>query len=378
VSCRAKSPKTPCPSGCPAAEAEPFAACLPFGARLRYDGRSLAYDPPADPPEDGAWLVEVEGGCVVGVVEPPLPGMVLPPTSTPPAPCGDAGSGGEAAVSPDPASLLGRDASGALVVRLHAEGAGDATVSGNGTTVSPLRVEVTAPTAVLSARTDTSAALSVGGAGTPASPLVVNHMPSAFSGQAGAMTVDPHGHVTAWSGPDGAATGVLAVTGAPGQIDVLTVGGAAGLSLPTLHPTPAPSFDTVDRTVTLDMQGRVASVVPKAADVVSWRFSAVLQPGWSSTSRDFVTVYFGRLRARLRGDLGSASAGVGLVAAPAWVSVSLDGAALPSVYAEVSGGRVVGLEILSDYGLEPGAHVLAAAFSQSVAAVSFLDLELCQ
>jgi hypothetical protein len=369
VSCRETCKKTceelvvRCQSG------KPFEFCLPFGARLRYDGFRVFYDPPITIPADGDYLISVTDGCINGVIRPPDPSYQAPPCEPEPYPCP---GGGDVSIDPDTRNLTILSPDGSLLTRIYVDPAGILTASGDGTAASPLRLTVPASTLDLHVTSSTPKALSVGGAGTVADPIDIAHQPSAIAeSSAGSYDFDEYGHAIKYNAPD-ASLGVVSVSAVDGHIVAQNTNGAVLLSLPTQDYSHEQTVQAYDKTLTIDLQGRVKSITPRESYAVSERFVQSFVAGLASLEFTFTTITLGRFRLTVTGNF--TGTGTGLVGLPSGYSALLDGNTL-TAYFDTATKRI---EAFTDYVQEAGTHTITIGLPSASSGPSILDLQLCQ
>ena len=216
--------------------------CLPFGGRLYSRDGCVQYEGSGTAPADGVYdRLTVQGGCITGVSGEEVASYQSRPCTETPCDCGSGGGGGSASVeiSDDSANLITEDLDGSLLAKLFAVGAGGITVSGAGTSSSPLHIQAASQTArgYVSAGND---GISVTGSGTQSSPYSVSH--KAGTGPANqtiaGMRFDEYGHLKSYAAPSSAGT-------------VNGVVGRNGIEATT---------ETSSGVVTLDLQETVHSV----------------------------------------------------------------------------------------------------------------------
>ena len=244
------------------AQCEAFSFCLPFGAHVDYDGTCMHFTP-GTPPEDGVYSkIVIADGCIVAAekYEPPI--YSGSPCAPVPNPCDCDGSGSGA--MPDPSTQSGNlfqyDAAGRPLVKVTVNAGDGISITGNGTTASPL---------VISAKADSSIgiqyfksgndALTLSGSGTRDNPYTYTHK-TGYQGSVSGMTFDAYGHLTGYEAPStsGTINGVVGNDGIQVSTDA-----SSGVATVTLADPAVPlkgDYQLGAYRVTLDDKNRIASM----------------------------------------------------------------------------------------------------------------------
>jgi hypothetical protein len=148
--------------------------------------------------------------------------------------------------------------------------------------------------------------------------------------------------------------------------------GAVLLSLPTMGFGHEQTVLAYDKTLTVDLHGRIKAIEPRESLAVSERFCQTFEAGLTSMAFPFATVTAGRVRLSLAGNFSSG--GTGIVALPAGYSVALDGTAVPAFLNNNSKS----LEGLTTYAQQAGEHELTVTLPAASVGFSVLDVSLCQ
>lgn len=235
--------------------------CLPFGGRLYSRDGCVQYEGSGTAPADGVYdRLTVQGGCITGVSGQEVASYQPRPCTETPCDCGG-GEGGDASVSDDPANLITEDLDGSLLAKLFVTGAGGITVSGAGTSASPLRIQAGAQTArgfVASGNTG----ITVTGSGTQASPYAVSH--KAGTGPANqtiaGMRFDEYGHLSSYTAPSSAGTvnGIVGRNGVKSETDTST--GIAVVELQEIAEAGTGTWRFGGFDATVDDYGRITAV----------------------------------------------------------------------------------------------------------------------
>jgi hypothetical protein len=347
---------------------------LPFGQKLRYDGRGLEMEPPNPPPDGVYGDVVVDGGTISEVRPASLPVYTPAPCAPLPEPCGDQGDGWPG-LDPSYANLTRLDPAGRVVTKIYVDPGKNISATGVGSAEDPLRISSSVDAPRIKFLSLTPDVLPLTGGGSEENPGQLAHAASPLAaGPHGSLTTDAYGHVTAYD-LDSSASGMTLVDVVPMTLTKDENNGAVILGLP-VHFNSEVEFDTDTSRVTVDIFGRVIAVAP--ADNASFgRHVKFFQGLRTDFSFAFATGYRGRVRASYRGDLGLNVSGSGLAAMPSSVSVFLDGDA-QDAYAVLDGGRVVGFEFYAPEYSAPGPHTVSVTSAVSVSSPGFLDVSLCR
>ena len=177
----------------------PFSICLPFGGNLSMDGSCLKYTAPETIPADGEYSgFIVKGGCIQGVVPPSSPLYTSNTCAPVPNPCDCEGGSSETTPSTLDGNLLTLDALSRPLVQLHYEQGDGISISGKGTTSSPLVIscDLDVPGTIVSG---TPAVLSVS---TADGVATVSHVETkATTRTINGMTFDNFGHLYSYTEP---------------------------------------------------------------------------------------------------------------------------------------------------------------------------------
>lgn len=179
----------------------PFNICLPFGGSLSLDGTCLKYTPPTEVPEDGEYNgFVVKGGCIQGVVPPTSPLYTSNTCAPVPNPCDC--EGGTSSITPSTldGNMLTLDAMDRPLVQLHYEAGDGISITGKGTTTSPLVISYS-PTGTSGIISGTPAVLTVE---QEDDNTVISHVESKATVRTiNGMTFDSFGHLYSYTEPEG-------------------------------------------------------------------------------------------------------------------------------------------------------------------------------
>lgn len=208
---------------------QPFSVCLPFGRRLVFNGECMSVEGTPNISDGEYGVIIVENGCIVGARPNPVfeytPGPCAPAAS----PCGGS-EGGSINLAPGICNLLSLDASGRLGAFLTVTAGEGVSVSGCGTTGSPLVISSKPADAQRTyVQSEDTSAITVNGDGTMTNPYVIGlGRVSLAAGDYGGFTIDEYGRVVAYKDPG--SRNVTAVIEGPG-IKVINQDGIATISL---------------------------------------------------------------------------------------------------------------------------------------------------
>ena len=241
---------------------EPFSVCLPFGRQLVWDGQGLRLQGSITTADGRYGLFTVEHGCITSAEEQPVCEYTAQPCTPAAAPCGDGGSS-SAVLQPGPDNILNFDASGRLGGQIkYSTNTAGLTLSGYGTTSSPLVIDYAPGAADKTYVQGTTSAVTVTGAGTATSPYAIAHTGSVLgSGTYGGFTIDDFGHITGYEEQDLGLTKVQAGIG----VNVTQNGTIATVSLPAQANTYG-TYQLGGYTISVDGQG----IVTKFAQVIGF------------------------------------------------------------------------------------------------------------
>jgi len=357
-------------------ECESFTACLPFGASLVFDGECLTFTSSTAVPDDGVYdKLVIQDGCIVEVRKDDLPVYTPPPCTPVPVPCDDTGSG-TVVLNPDVANLLYWDSSSRLTGKLFYENSGDITLSGNGTSSSPLRIDANiTPTTISMVSTTTDVLLLTN----PATNQFVINMATIDNAQVGThagFEIDRYGRVVRYTDPG--SSGVADIQGTAGNIEVSNSQGIYRIDLPSLHTGPQ-QVQAGEQALTIDLQGRVSQIVNNPSSVGN-RFSSVISGTWTTNLFSFTSTASGRMRISYKGKVGELTSGSGAGVVP----LSSDFQLLVntqsiSAFAVIDENlQIIGIEALTPNAYTAGDHTVALILANSISNVVFLDVDLCQ
>ena len=314
---------------------EPFSICLPFGQRLVYDGECLRVEDGATIADGEYGVIVVRNNCIVDARPNPVFDYTPPPCAPNPSSCSETSDG--ITLQPTADNLLSIDASGRLGAVLVYEAGTGISITGAGTTRSPLQISLTETEAQTTHITSaTLQALTVQGSGTLQDPYVLSVTDSGISpGNYLGLEIDRFGRVTGYEKMDeGQITSIIPGPG----IDVKTQGGVASISLTTttlgggnymlggyeasidmagrienltskinLEPV---TFDPYLTAISVNQFGSITELQPlsRTPDV---HFSSVFEPSRTSTVLSIVTQHAGQFRISYRGLLPSTATGSG-------------------------------------------------------------------
>jgi hypothetical protein len=188
---------------------------------------------------------------------------------------------------------------------------------------------------------------------------------------AGPYEFDDFGHAVKYNAPD-TSSGVVSLSTVPEHIVETNTNGAVLLSLPSMGFGHEQTILAYDKTLTVDLQGRVKSIVPRESIAVSERFFQSFDAGVTSMAFQFTTVTQGRLRLTLSGNFSTG--GTGIVALPSGYSVVLDGTQMTAFV----NNNAKTIEAFTIYAQPIGAHTLTVTVPTATGGASILDLNLCQ
>ena len=178
----------------------PFSICLPFGGNLSMDGTCLKYTEPETVPADGEYSgVVVKNGCIQGVVPPTSPLYTANTCAPVPNPC-DCDDGGSSDITPSTldGNMLTLDSLNRPLVQLHYTAGDNISLSGNGTSASPLVVSCT----VDSMKDIISGTPSILSVENRDDNIVISHVESkATTRTINGMTFDAYGHLYSYTAP---------------------------------------------------------------------------------------------------------------------------------------------------------------------------------
>lgn len=182
----------------------PFSICLPFGGNLSLDGTCLKYTPPTEIPEDGEYNgFVIKDGCIQGVVAPTSPLYTSNICATVPNPCDCEGGSSDITPSTLDGNMLTLDALNRPLVQLHYEAGDGISITGKGTTASPLVISYS-PTTETSIISGTPAVLTVT---KEDDSTVISHVECKSTTRTiNGMTFDSFGHLYSYTDPGTATT----------------------------------------------------------------------------------------------------------------------------------------------------------------------------
>lgn len=373
------------------ASCQTFSACLPFGARLSYNGDCLNYTAGTAVADGEYGIVVVEGGCITGVR--PAPVQVYTPPPCTPAVQDCSGSGGTQSIvlQPDTCNLLTQDASGRIGGYINTIAGDNITVSGCGSLTSPLIISATVPTADRTyIGSEDVTAIRISGTGLVSDPYIVGMVESPLgAGTYGAFTVDKYGRIVEFD--EEADTGIQAIIAGPG-VNIAQSSGVATVGLATVETVPG-NYLLGGYYVTTDVAGRVTAIeqgIAVPADVYDLRdyraqinqygsvvalqavsrtndlsFSKLFTGQREATSFYVNTSINGHIRVRYLGDLGTATASsTGLVPAPAPWRVLINNVAANTYARIVQNGstyKIVELHVITAESYPPGSYLIEVA-----------------
>lgn len=233
-------------------QCKPFQVCLPFGRSLKFDGACLTVE--GTPTiEDGEYgVIVVENGCIVDARPNPVCEYTPPACTSAAAACSSTSS--DITLQTGVCNLLSLDASGRLGAFLTVEAGDNISISGCGSSSSPLKItaNVDVDTSVY-IQTESSQQLTVSGSGTASDPYVIGLVEVIEAGTYGDFQVDEYGRVTKYTDPS--TSSIVTVQGGNG-IDVVTASGAAIITLAESG-VETGDYQVGGYVFTLDLAGRV-------------------------------------------------------------------------------------------------------------------------
>jgi len=362
----------------------PFEVCLPFGKKLEFDGTGFIIKQLKTIPDGKYGLVVVENNCITDFEEQPVCEYTAQPCTPAVSPCGDSSS--SVPLQPGQNNLLNYDASGRLGGQLYVSSS-SLSVSGYGTSSSPLRIEYT-PTSVKTYIRSGSDIVGVDGAGESTSPYVITHGTSALSaGVYGVFTVDKYGHVIGYDSSQ--VMGITALIEGGGVkltkngtaytialnqyasvSDTYTLGGisltldgygivtnsARVIDLPPTTDDDTVLLDPENYTLTFNTMGSLIGFTAKDVKAADEHFTTIFEPQRESTSMVFSTKKAGFFLIRYRGSLDGvsepSSSTYGYYALPSTYYVLVNNRRT-NAYGLYMNGRLVEIVALTDayYGL---------------------------
>lgn len=179
---------------------DPWSLCLPFGASLEMVDGCVRYTPPSSYPPDGTYgKVIIQDGCIVGLAPEDLPVYTDSPCAPVPTPCDCEGGSGS---MPDPSVTSGNlftyDAAGRPLAKLYTQAGSNISLSGAGTETSPLVIGTTGGAAV----TVVSGTPNVITVTNNNSQYIVSHKTTGLGGRViQGMEFNDTGHLVAYNAP---------------------------------------------------------------------------------------------------------------------------------------------------------------------------------
>lgn len=352
----------------------PFSVCLPFGRSLAFNGECITLEGAPSIPDGEYGIIVVENGCIVDARPNPVFDYTPPPCTPSVPPCGDGESGG-VVLQPGICNLLSLDATGRLGAFLSYEAGDGVTITGCGTTSSPLVISAQTgggdKTYIISGTLDI---LPLEGEGTIDNPYVISHATTAIGpGVYAGFTLDAYGHIIAYTNPEAGA--IASIIAGPGvaveqQGAVATIGLTAspqepgtwllgGWALSTdlsgrvvgierQIATVAGTYDPMYNEIDVNEFGSITSIRPTTR-TVDTAFSTFFDGERDITSTQITIRTQGHFRITYRGDLGPATAPtpeVGLVPLPAPYRVRVNNLVTPA-YARITDGRITEVHCLA-------------------------------
>lgn len=376
---------------------EPFSVCLPFGRRLVWDGQGLRLQGRITTTDGKYGLFTVENGCITSAEEQPACEYTAQPCTPAATPCGGDGTS-SISLQPGPDNILNFDASGRLGGQIrYSTNTEGLTISGYGTTSSPLVIDYTPGDAEKTYVQGTTSAVTVTGDGTATSPYAIAHIESALgAGTYGGFTIDSFGHVTGYEEQDLGLTkvqagiginatqnGTIATVSLPAQSDTYGTRQLGGFNVSVDGQGIVTGFtqvigfplDDEATSFTLNPEyndlefnafGSLVAYNPKTP-VAKDHFIEVFDAGRTSTSFTFTTTKSAHFKITYRGRLPANSPGnaiYGYYALPAPYSITINNKRISAqaLYSSAHSG-IIEVVVVSDAMYSAGAYTIVLSSS---------------
>jgi hypothetical protein len=261
------------------------------------------------------------------------------------------------------------DLKGDILTKLHTNNTTTAKLSGTGTAINPLKVDVTLANNQLSLTTSTPEVISVDNAD------IRHKVSGVVANKYLGFEVDQYGHIKGYTESSSSTQGVLSLDVVPGTLAMQSSNGAVVLSLPTNFNNTT-TFSTGLHRITVDNYGRITAIAEEVLETLD-TISSVVNSGWVSYSYTFTLISNGYLRIRYIGDLMTTYNGYGLVPLPSGITVRLDSNNLNG-YANLVNNRVSGIEIRTNNFVAAGDHTLTIAVPTTVTTTGMLEIFRCR